>query len=166
MSGHEEDALFAHEMFMSRLDFEEAVRQALISTHLDARRACAASSAQARAAVEASVLLRRRCRDVRARAVALRKALASKRAMMAAGPRVAVPLSSLGALPEPAMPAAIFCRTASIFSANGRAASAAACARRSLDAATICMALVIFCVALVAAIRTRISLRLAISFRT
>src|SRR6185295_20139673 len=52
--------------------------------------------------------------------------------------------------------------TASIFSALGRAASAAACARRSLEAATICIALVIFCVALVAAMRTRMSLRLAI----
>src|SRR5207245_7291290 len=44
--------------------------------------------------------------------------------------------------------------------AYGRAASADACARRSFDAATICMALVIFCVALVAAMRTRMSLRL------
>ena len=44
----------------------------------------------------------------------------------------------------------------------GPAASAAACARRSLEAATICMALVIFCVALVAAMRTRISFRLGI----
>src|SRR5437868_6851092 len=51
--------------------------------------------------------------------------------------------------------------TASIFSAYGRAASAAFCARRSFEAATICMALVIFCVALVAAMRTRMSLRLA-----
>src|SRR5262249_37059173 len=51
--------------------------------------------------------------------------------------------------------------TASILSAYGRAASAALCARRSLEAATICMALVIFCVALVAAMRTRMSLRLA-----
>src|SRR5437016_8153784 len=50
-------------------------------------------------------------------------------------------------------------------SAYGRAASAAACARRSLEAATICMALVIFCVALVAAMRTRMSLRLAIFLR-
>src|SRR5689334_14731950 len=48
-------------------------------------------------------------------------------------------------------------------SAKGRAASAATCARRSLEAATICMALVIFCVALVAAMRTRMSLRLAMS---
>src|SRR3954454_5207490 len=47
--------------------------------------------------------------------------------------------------------------TASIFSAKGRAASAAVCARRSFDAATICIALVIFCVALVEAMRTRMS---------
>src|SRR5918997_3164277 len=40
-------------------------------------------------------------------------------------------------------------------SANGRAASAALCARRSLAAATICMALVIFCVAFTEAIRLR-----------
>src|ERR1043166_2780932 len=53
--------------------------------------------------------------------------------------------------------------TVSMRWANGRAASAAACARRSFDAATICMALVIFCVALVAAMRTRMSLREAIS---
>src|SRR5229473_6210779 len=52
--------------------------------------------------------------------------------------------------------------TASIFSAKGRAASAAFCARRSFDAATICMALVIFCVALVEAMRTRMSLSDAI----
>src|ERR1700740_1278287 len=52
--------------------------------------------------------------------------------------------------------------TASIFSAKGRAASAALCARRSLDAATICIALVIFCVALVEAMRTRMSLSEAI----
>src|SRR5229473_1450929 len=52
--------------------------------------------------------------------------------------------------------------TASIFSAKGRAASAAFCARRSFDAATICMALVIFCVALVEAMRTRMSLSEAI----
>ena len=49
--------------------------------------------------------------------------------------------------------------TRSMRSANGRAASAAACARRSFEAATICIALVIFCVALVAAMRTRMSLR-------
>jgi hypothetical protein len=54
--------------------------------------------------------------------------------------------------------------TFSMRSANGRAASAAACARRSFDAATICIALVVFCVALVAAMRTRMSLRLAIPF--
>src|SRR4030081_3288400 len=52
--------------------------------------------------------------------------------------------------------------TASIFSAYGRAASAAICARRSLEAATICIALVIFCVALVEAMRTRMSLSEAI----
>src|ERR1700752_4856383 len=57
---------------------------------------------------------------------------------------------------------AILPSTRSIRSANGRAASAAACARRSFDAATICLALVIFCVALVAAMRTRMSLREAI----
>src|SRR5690348_18211332 len=50
-----------------------------------------------------------------------------------------------------------------MLSAYGRAASAAASARRSLDAATICIALVIFCVALVAAMRTRMSLREAIA---
>src|SRR5215471_3425246 len=54
-------------------------------------------------------------------------------------------------------------RTLPIRSAKGRAASAAICARRSFEAATICMALVIFCVALVAAMRTRMSLREAIS---
>src|SRR5437588_10676502 len=52
--------------------------------------------------------------------------------------------------------------TVSMRSANGRAASAAFCARRSLEAATICMALVIFCVALVEAMRTRMSLSEAI----
>src|SRR3954454_989679 len=52
--------------------------------------------------------------------------------------------------------------TASIFSAKGRAASAAFCARRSFEAATICMALVIFCVALVEAMRTRMSFSEAI----
>src|ERR1700732_484654 len=52
--------------------------------------------------------------------------------------------------------------TASIFSSEGRAASAAVCARRSFEAATICMALVIFCVALVEAMRTRMSLSEAI----
>src|SRR5947209_2255498 len=54
--------------------------------------------------------------------------------------------------------------TASIFSAYGRAASAAFCARRSFEAATICIALVIFCVALVEAMRTRMSLSDAMSF--
>src|SRR5882672_11716109 len=52
--------------------------------------------------------------------------------------------------------------TASIFSASGRAASAAVWARRNLEAATICMALVIFCVALVEAMRTRMSFSEAI----
>src|SRR5213592_4687778 len=52
--------------------------------------------------------------------------------------------------------------TASIFSAYGRAASAAVWARRSFEAATICMALVIFCVALVEAMRTRMSFSEAI----
>src|SRR6185437_161612 len=62
----------------------------------------------------------------------------------------------------PAMPAAMLPSTRSMRSANGRAASAAACARRSFDAATICIALVIFCVALVEAMRTRMSLSDAI----
>src|SRR4051794_11432584 len=53
-------------------------------------------------------------------------------------------------------------KTVSMRWANGRAASAATCARRSFEAATICIALVIFCVALVEAMRTRMSLRLAI----
>src|SRR3954466_11187742 len=53
-------------------------------------------------------------------------------------------------------------KTVSMRWANGGAASAPCCARRSLEAATICIALVIFCVALVAAMRTRMSLRLAI----
>src|SRR5712691_6303172 len=52
--------------------------------------------------------------------------------------------------------------TFSMRSAYGRAASAAFCARRSFEAATICMALVIFCVALVDAMRTRMSLSEAI----
>src|SRR3954453_16114429 len=52
--------------------------------------------------------------------------------------------------------------TVSMRCANGRAASAACCARRSFDAATICIALVIFCVALVEAMRTRMSLSDAI----
>src|SRR4051812_10989031 len=45
--------------------------------------------------------------------------------------------------------------TAFMRSANGRAASAALCARRSFAAATICMALVIFCVAFTEAMRLR-----------
>ncbi len=59
---------------------------------------------------------------------------------------------------EPCDRAAILPSTLSMRSANGRAASAACWARRSFDAATICIALVIFCVALVAAMRTRMSL--------
>src|SRR3954464_7027933 len=53
-------------------------------------------------------------------------------------------------------------KTVSMRWANGRAASAAVWARRSFDAATICIALVIFCVALVKAMRTRMSLSEAI----
>src|SRR3569833_593514 len=56
--------------------------------------------------------------------------------------------------------------TAAERSAEGRAASAAVCARRSFEAATICMALVIFCVALVEAMRTRMSLSEAILYLT
>ena len=74
-----------------------------------------------------------------------------------------VPASNFGAPALPAMPAAMLPSTRSIRSANGRAASAAIWARRSFDAATICIALVIFCVALVAAMRTRMSLREAMS---
>src|SRR5664279_4517194 len=73
-----------------------------------------------------------------------------------------VPASKRGAESLPATPAAMLPSTRSIRSANGRAASAATCARRSLDAATICMALVIFCVALVEAMRTRMSFSEAI----
>src|SRR6266567_3561280 len=49
-------------------------------------------------------------------------------------------------------------RTASIFSAYGLVACTAACARRSLVAATTCMALVIFCVFLMLSIRRTMSL--------
>ena len=49
-------------------------------------------------------------------------------------------------------------------SEKGRAASAASWARRSFAAATICMALVIFWVALTEAMRLRRSLRLGIAF--
>src|SRR5581483_11584578 len=69
-----------------------------------------------------------------------------------------VPRSKRGAVSEPATEAAILPSTTSMRSAYGRDASAAACARRSFEAATICMALVIFCVALVAAMRLRRSL--------
>src|SRR6202023_2214394 len=75
---------------------------------------------------------------------------------------VPVPGSSTGAPGEPAAALAILAITELILSAYGRAASAAVCARRSLDAATICMALVIFCVALVEAMRTRMSFSEAI----
>ena len=77
-----------------------------------------------------------------------------------------VPASSFGAAEISDTDEAMLPSTVSMRSANGRAASAAACARRSFDAATICMALVIFCVALVAAIRTRMSLREAISVQS
>src|SRR5215475_424005 len=66
-------------------------------------------------------------------------------------------MRSCGAPGEEAAALAMLEITVSIFSAKGRAASAAVCARRSLEAATICMALVIFCVALVEAMRTRMS---------
>ncbi len=52
--------------------------------------------------------------------------------------------------------------TAAIFSAKGRPASAAIWARRSFAAATICMALVIFCVAFTEVMRFRRSFKLAI----
>src|SRR5215475_3398605 len=71
-------------------------------------------------------------------------------------------MRSCGAPGEEAAALAMLEITVSIFSAKGRAASAAVCARRSLEAATICMALVIFCVALVEAMRTRMSLSDAI----
>src|SRR5262245_22297028 len=74
-----------------------------------------------------------------------------------------VPASNFGAESLPATADAIEPSTFPIRSAKGRAASAATCARRSFEAATICMALVIFCVALVAVMRTRMSLRLAMS---
>src|SRR6185503_590485 len=77
-----------------------------------------------------------------------------------------VPASNFGVESLPATAEAIEPSTFPMRSAKGRAASAAACARRSLDAATICMALVIFCVALVAAMRTRMSLRLAMSYES
>src|SRR3984893_17014628 len=49
------------------------------------------------------------------------------------------------------------CSTSSIFSAYGRVACTACCARRSLVAATTCMALVIFCVFLIESIRRTMS---------
>src|ERR1700720_2625518 len=65
------------------------------------------------------------------------------------------PPSSAGTWPLVAIEAARLAKTLSMRSAYGRADSAAVCARRSFAAATICMALVIFCVALTEAIRLR-----------
>src|SRR3954465_10791269 len=56
------------------------------------------------------------------------------------------------------MAAARLASTASMRCENGRAATAASWARRSFAAATICMALVIFCVAFTEAMRLRRSL--------
>src|SRR5712664_3601473 len=56
------------------------------------------------------------------------------------------------------------CRTSSIFSAYGRVACTAACARRSLVAATTCIALVIFCVFLMLSIRRTMSLYAGIPY--
>ena len=72
-----------------------------------------------------------------------------------------VPVSSRGASARPATVAARLASTAPMRAAYGRAASAAACARLSLEAATICIARVIFCVAFTEAMRLRSSLRLA-----
>src|SRR2546430_15872616 len=52
----------------------------------------------------------------------------------------------------------VVCRTSTIFSAYGRAACTACCARRSLVAATTCIALVIFCVFLMESMRRTMSL--------
>src|SRR3984893_17359351 len=65
------------------------------------------------------------------------------------------PPSSAGTWPLVAIEAARLAKTLSVRWAYGRADSAAVCARRSFAAATICMALVIFCVALTEAIRLR-----------
>src|SRR5215468_60636 len=72
-----------------------------------------------------------------------------------------VPTRSRGAL---ALLARLFrlASSRSMRSAYGRAATAASCARRSLAAATICMALVILRVAFTEAMRLRMSLREAI----
>src|SRR5262245_45400641 len=66
-----------------------------------------------------------------------------------------VPTMSGGPPSRPAKAVARLASTVSMRVAEGRAASAAACARRSFAAATICMALVIFCVALTEAMRLR-----------
>lgn len=77
MSSDQEDALFAEEMFLSRLRFDAAVHHALMSTHIVVHTACAASSARARTLIESSALLRHRCRAARAEAAALRDELAA-----------------------------------------------------------------------------------------
>ena len=77
MASDPEAALFAEEMFLSRLRFDEAVHHALVSTHIAVHRACAASSARARTLIESSALLRHRCRAARADAAALRDELAA-----------------------------------------------------------------------------------------
>src|SRR3954465_15400940 len=66
-----------------------------------------------------------------------------------------VPARRRGVSGPMTMPEERLAMTALMRSANGRAASAAVCARRSLAAATICMALVIFCVAFTEAMRLR-----------
>src|SRR5271157_489323 len=63
-----------------------------------------------------------------------------------------LPTRSRGPCPSVAAPAR-FVSTDSTRSAYGRAASTALCARRSFETATICIALVIFCVDLTEAIR-------------
>src|SRR4051812_41371492 len=73
-----------------------------------------------------------------------------------------VPESRRGAPAWPRTPSATLAITAFIFSAYGRAASAASCARRSFDAATICCALVILRIDVTVAIRRRKEIRLGI----
>jgi hypothetical protein len=72
-----------------------------------------------------------------------------------------VPASSTGAPAEPESELASELSIRDMRSANGRAASACSCARRSFAAATIFMAEVIFCVDLTLLMRTRSDLRLA-----
>lgn len=72
-----------------------------------------------------------------------------------------MPRNSNGAL-SPDTAAARLAITRAKRSEYGRAASAAACARFSFDAATICNALVIFCVLFTLAIRLRNSFKLGI----